>query len=391
MIPRTRPNFTAADVLNATRAGPATVTRFQEALSAQLGSRAVLMPSGRGALYFLLRACARPHVVMPAYTCNAVTESALLAGCRITYLDSDSNGFNMQVEDLPEILDENCVLIATHQYGVPCRIHEMIEAAKSRGAMVFEDVAAALTSSVDGQRVGTFGDAAFYSFDPSKLLHVPPKAGALTAKDDGLLREVERLARQTLRRHRAYGVSGVGAAVALDTVTRAAVYGGFHRAHFAWRDRVTAEQPLPARLQPTAAFQARVEPWQAMLGLQQLASLNGLVENRREAYAHYWDALQGVTAFTLPQAPGDWTPIRFPILVHGDKHAFYRAGTAQGLDFGFSFSTIEAPASFTRAHELARSVLNVPFSFRLTSREVQSTIDTLLRLNDQFSQELKCS
>ena len=50
-----------------------------------------------------------------------------------------------------------------------------------------EDVAAAFGTRTQGQLTGTFGDAAFFSFDSTKLINVPLKAGFLAVRDPGLL------------------------------------------------------------------------------------------------------------------------------------------------------------------------------------------------------------
>ena len=106
MIPRVRVNYGWRDLLVAVtsksgqhRAG------LRQTLAEMFGAEDVLLtPSGRAGLYFILRAVAQTRVVIPAYTCKAVIEAALLAGKEVCFLDAEPNGFNCAATGLAEQL-----------------------------------------------------------------------------------------------------------------------------------------------------------------------------------------------------------------------------------------------------------------------------------------------
>lgn len=97
----------------------------------------------------------------------------------------------MLPEELQKVIDKDSVVIATHQFGNPCRIEEIQSLCRRTGAILIEDCAASLGTHIQGQPAGSFGDYAFFSFDSTKLVTVPSKGGFIIARE---ATETERLA-----------------------------------------------------------------------------------------------------------------------------------------------------------------------------------------------------
>src|SRR5215475_8892918 len=195
MIPRTKVNYSLAGLARAAIVSEKD-GQCRHELTRRLADRfetrhILLTGSGRGALYILLCALPQRRVLVPAYTCKAVIEAARLAGKEILYGESEECGFNMTPQALKGSLDQETILVATHQFGIPCDIHCMLEIARARGAFVIEDAAASLGSRIRGRLTGSFGDAAFFSFDSTKLVNVPLKAGFLLVRDPDVFRRCQ--------------------------------------------------------------------------------------------------------------------------------------------------------------------------------------------------------
>ena len=62
-------------------------------------------------------------------------------------------------------------VVPTHLYGLPCDMDAIMTIARRRGLAVIEDCAHALGATFRGQHVGTFGDAALFSFQTLKPLN----------------------------------------------------------------------------------------------------------------------------------------------------------------------------------------------------------------------------
>jgi dTDP-4-amino-4,6-dideoxygalactose transaminase len=401
MIPRTKVTYGALDLARAgarrdgdTRAR----TALTEALQSRFGLEHVLLaPSGRASLVALLEACDRPTVVVPAYTCKAVVEACLIAGKQLRFVDAEPDGFNMDPERLERLapaIDASCVVLATHQFGIPCDFARIQRFAASRGALVIEDAAASLGSTIDGRQTGTLGDAGFFSFDSTKLVNVPLKGGFLTVRDRGWFERTREIAARSWTplpaSLRARWLASGGAYLALENHL---AYRAFHEAMFARRDRFTNDDAIvrPVR---TEFHRYAMSEWQAAIALPQIQALDALVAKRGELYARLSEGLRGARTFALPPyAPGaPWSCIRFAIRVRGglqQKLAFYRRALKRGLDFAFSFTFLgcERAPAHENAWKLADAVLDVPYYHKLTDSELARTIDVLRALDDEGSRE----
>ena len=63
------------------------------------------------------------------------------------------------------------MIVAQHSFGIPCDISSIAKLAKENKVFLMEDCALSLGSTVKGQRVGTFGDAALFSTDHTKPIN----------------------------------------------------------------------------------------------------------------------------------------------------------------------------------------------------------------------------
>lgn len=158
--------------------------------SEQFGTDAVFtFNSGRTALFALLRAYGigkGDEVIVQAFTCVAVPNSVLWAGAKPVYADIDAS-YNLSPSDIEKkITDKTKVIIIQHTIGIPAQIEKIMAVAKKYNLYVIEDCAHALGSMYKGKRLGTFGDAAFFSFGRDKsvssvwggaaILHTPTAA-----------------------------------------------------------------------------------------------------------------------------------------------------------------------------------------------------------------------
>jgi dTDP-4-amino-4,6-dideoxygalactose transaminase len=393
MIPRTKVNYSLVELARAALVRSSDGRHTQQmlqGLSQFLGTDQLLAaPSGRGALYFILKASDRPVVVVPAYTCKAVVEAAQLAGKQVRYVGVEAGGFNLEPAQLASVADEQCIVIATHQFGIPCDIERVLQVCAQRGALVVEDAAAALGSTVGDRPVGTFGQVGFFSFDSTKLLTVPMKGGLIVARDPAWLARIEGQMRAELQpMPSAHKLRLLAQAAALVLLENHLLYRAFHTLMFERKGRYTTDGPgLDVRA--SEFYRYGFAEWQAFLAVGQVRRLQELVSGRRRLYERLREALGGCRTFELPPAEtaGRWACIRFPLRVKGDKLAFYRRGVRRGIDFAFSFTFLAAPGSDPRSDELAAAVLDIPYYSRLSDREFDQVVEALCSMDREASGE----
>jgi dTDP-4-amino-4,6-dideoxygalactose transaminase len=135
---------------------------------------AITFESGRTALYAILMALGikqGDEVLIQAFTCTAAANPILWVGAKPVYVDVDENSYNMSPDDLKKKITSQCkVLIIQNTFGYPGKIDELLGIAREHNLIVLEDCAHNLGAEYDGKKIGTFGEASFFSFGRSKII-----------------------------------------------------------------------------------------------------------------------------------------------------------------------------------------------------------------------------
>jgi dTDP-4-amino-4,6-dideoxygalactose transaminase len=133
--------------------------------------------------------------VTVSMSATATVAAIVEAGWQPIMVDINDDDYTMSLEQLDAALTmPGMFVVPVHLYGQPARIKEILKLAKERGAIVIEDCAQAHGAMIDGKRVGSFGDAAAFSFYPTKNLGALGDGGAVVTDDDESARRT-RLAR----------------------------------------------------------------------------------------------------------------------------------------------------------------------------------------------------
>lgn len=110
------------------------------------------------------------EVLVQAFTCVAVPNSVLWAHATPVYVDIDESG-NIDVTDAQQKLTKKTkAMIVQHTFGISSDIHALSIFCKKNNILLIEDCAHSLGLTVKHVKVGTFGDAAFFSFGRDKVL-----------------------------------------------------------------------------------------------------------------------------------------------------------------------------------------------------------------------------
>lgn len=144
---------------------------------------------GRAALHAVLEALkvgTGDEVAIQAFTCVAVPLPIVALGAKPLYVDVDRRDFGMDVSDLESKLTPNTrAIVVQHTFGIPADIERVLAIAERRDIPVIEDCCHGFGATVGGREVGSFGVAAFYSFEWGKPL-VAGLGGALLVNDPEL-------------------------------------------------------------------------------------------------------------------------------------------------------------------------------------------------------------
>ena len=145
------------------------VEKFENKFAEHIGvKKAIYMSSARGALYLILQCLnLAPHskVMIPAWTHHSVPAAIIAAGLQPHLVDIRQGSWVMGPETIKdEDWEGVSAIIITHMYGCPAPAEELAAIARSKNIFVIEDCAQGFGATINGQKVGFFGDAAIFSF-----------------------------------------------------------------------------------------------------------------------------------------------------------------------------------------------------------------------------------
>lgn len=235
------------------------------------------------------------EVVCPAASPIFVPFAVLAAGCIPVFADVDPQTLAPTVESIKRVVnDRTGAIVVVHLWGRPAPIEEIVHFARQHNLKVIEDCAQAPATTLNGRRMGTFGDVACFSLHQSKLISAGE--GGVFATADRAEYARAALYSNTGIPYLRYGISPTEGGGTLTTI------GHFGHNH-------------------------RMSELQAAVALSQLQGVEKLVERREEVVSALEDELDRAGAgaqFRLPPLDGaEISYWRYPVRVspaHGNYH-----------------------------------------------------------------------
>ena len=174
------------------------VTAFEaEAAAYCAAAHAIGCSSGSDALLLPLMAWGLgpgDEVITSPYSFFATAGAIWRTGAKPVFVDIDPTSYNIDPARIAAaITPRTRAIIPVHLYGQAADMDPINAIAREAKLFVLEDAAQAIGAGYHGKRAGTLGDAAAFSFYPSKNLGGFGDAGMVTALDDDLARRVARL------------------------------------------------------------------------------------------------------------------------------------------------------------------------------------------------------
>ncbi|MDP2653464.1 MAG: DegT/DnrJ/EryC1/StrS family aminotransferase [Candidatus Omnitrophota bacterium] len=143
--------------------------------------------SGTDALYLALAAMKigpGDEVILPTFTFIATALCVSYTGAKPVFVDIEEKTYNLDPQKLAKaITPKTKVIIPVHIYGQPAEMDAVNAIAKAGKIQVLEDAAQAHGATYKGRKVGSLGDAACFSFYPTKSLGAFGDGGMIVTKD----------------------------------------------------------------------------------------------------------------------------------------------------------------------------------------------------------------
>jgi dTDP-4-amino-4,6-dideoxygalactose transaminase len=165
--------------------------QFERDFAAYCGvSHGIALANGSVALELALKVLdigPGDEVIVPPRTFIATVSSVVLCGATPIFADVDRNSQNITADSISKLITPNTkAIILVHLAGWPCDMDPIMELARKNGIRVIEDCAQAHGARYKGKAVGSFGDAAAYSFCQDKIMTTGGEGGMLLLSDHDL-------------------------------------------------------------------------------------------------------------------------------------------------------------------------------------------------------------
>ncbi len=353
--------------------------------------------SGRTSLIAILKGFGLEkgsEVLLQAFTCNAAVNPVLWNGLKPVYVDCDEDNFNIDIEDLnKKITPKSKVVIVQHTFGMPAEMVKILEIAKQNNLILIEDCAHSLGAEYYNQKVGTFGNAAFFSFSRDKIIS-SVYGGMVVTNDDQLARKIKEY-RDSIKHPSLFWIKQqllhpIFMSLILPSYR---IKGKYVLVLFQWLHFMSKAVHWKEKqgLKPSY-FPRKMPNVLALLALNQFKKLERFNKHRKEIANFYFENLKN-SSFELPKISENTKPVflRFTIK-HSQAHKIIKKMWKKNILIGDWYTSPIAPDDTNldkvgyepgvcpKAEKLSKQTLNLPTHINISEKEAKKITDFLKAL-----------
>ncbi|WP_413458825.1 DegT/DnrJ/EryC1/StrS family aminotransferase [Herbaspirillum huttiense] len=325
------------------------VQKFEEEFAAAVGAEhCVSCANGTDSLYIAMHALgvkAGDEVITTAHSWISTSETISQAGGTPVFCDTDAESFTIDPAKIEERITAKTVgIIPVHLYGQPADMDKIMAIARKHKLWVIEDCAQAHLAKYKEKLVGSFGNAASYSFYPGKNLGAMGDAGAITTNDADLAKKMAMFARH-------------------GGITK-----GDHQIE---------------------GINSRLDGMQAAILSQKLPHLAAWTKRRREIAARYDTLLADIPGITCPPTFAEREAVyHLYVIRHEQRDALAKHMNAQGIQTVISYPIAlpflpcyagfgHDPSDFPNAYHNQSRILSIPIFPEMSDAQIQTVVDSI--------------
>lgn len=133
------------------------------------------------------------EVITTPFTFASTTHAIVRNGLEPVFCDINPDDYTIDVDKIESLITEKTsAIIPVHVYGNVCDVKRIEKIAKKYNLKVIYDAAHTFGVKVDGQGIGTFGDASMFSFHATKVFNTI-EGGAITYNDPSIKQKLDAL------------------------------------------------------------------------------------------------------------------------------------------------------------------------------------------------------
>lgn len=216
------------------------------------------------------------EVITTPFTFASTTHAIVRNGLKPVFCDINPNDYTIDVEKIENLITERTTaIIPVHVYGHICDVEAIDRIAKKHNLKVIYDAAHTFGITVNGQGIGSFGDASMFSFHATKVFNTI-EGGAVAYNDSSI--------KQVLNDLKNFGITG-------------------------------------PEIVEYIGGNAKMNEFQAAMGICNLRHVNNEILKRKKVFGRYFDNLKGISGIKLsPEQTGvDSNYAYFPVVFNDYK------------------------------------------------------------------------
>ena len=323
-------------------------TAFENSFAKYIGKEyCVGVGNGLEAIVLALKALGigeGDEVIVPSNTYIATALAATYVGATPVFVEPHIETFNIDPSKIEEkITSKTKCIIPVHLYGQACDMDPIMAIAKKYSLKVVEDCAQAHGATYKGQKIGSFGDAAAFSFYPGKNLGALGDAGGVVT----------------------------GSKEVADKVRALGNYGSDYKYHHIYKGN-----------------NSRLDELQAAFLSAKLPHLDRMNENRRATAKKYFEGINNPLV-TLPYVPEDMVPVWHVFGIRCSKRNELEKflnekgiGTNKHYPIPMHLQKCYEDLGIEKgalpiAEEISATELSIPMYYGMTDEEVSYVIDAI--------------
>jgi len=289
------------------------------------------------------------EVIVPSLTFAASIQAIIQTGAIPVFCEVREEDLNIDVDDARKrITSKTKAVMPVHYCGKSCNMDALLEIGKKNNIKVVEDAAHAFGSSYKGRKIGSFGDAACFSFDPIKNITCG-EGGAVCVSDDEVA--------ERIRRKRILGIDK-------DTWHR-------YRNERSWFYEV---------VEP--GYRYHMSNINAAIGLEQMKKLDGFIRRKREITWRYDEAFKGLKGIKILSNDYENTAqFCYIVRVMGRRDDLMEYLKSKGVGSGVHYIPNHLQPLFKKysaklpiTEKLGEEILTLPLYYDMRDEEVELVI-----------------
>jgi len=309
------------------------------------------------------------EVITTPMTFAATSNAIIHTGAKPVFVDVEKDSMNIDPNLIEKaITPQTKAILPVHFAGRPCKMDHIMEIAQKNNLLVIEDAAHAIEAQYKGQKIGNIGDMTCFSFYVTKNL-VTGEGGMVTTNNEEWAKKIKVL-----------GLHGLS--------------------KDAWKR--FADEGYKHYQVVSPGFKYNMMDIQASLGIHQLERLEKNFEKRKLIWDLYNKAFEGLPV-TTPSEEKDTIHARhlYTLLLDIDKlkisrDEFMTALQKENIGTGVHYISLHQQPyyqetfgyqkdDYPNAAYISDRTVSIPFSAKLTEKDVQDVIDAVTKVFNNYS------